>query len=285
MPVVRAHVDPGAARRERREHAVRRPRRPRRRRAGDGQAGDRPRPPRGRLGGEPPSSRPRPRAVGRAAAVEIVHREREARHGARLAARWPPRRPTPTKPTLHQPSGLVGRRQVELVAVVGCRAATSSSSSTPRPGSVGGITKPSSQRIGLRRISAWKPPSARSPRGSGSSGCTWRAGCWRRRRRDRSRGAARSGRSAPRPCRRSSSPRAGRRPARGSSCRIAAAPVASTRANSYLVVRRSPVAIGIVVRTRDLCHLLRATRAAPAPRTTAGRSARAGARAGSRRPA
>ena len=77
--------------------------------------------------------------------------------------------------------------------------------------------------------------------------CTSRAGCWRRRRPARSRGAARSARSGTRPCAAIflASSRPPTRPV--FICRIEAAPVSSTRANSCLVVSRSPVAMGMDV--------------------------------------
>ena len=109
----------------------------------------------------------------------------------------------------------------------------------------------------LQDLGVEAAPVAGCSPGSGSWASRRRAGCWRRPRSGRSRGAGRSGRSGSRPCRRSSWPRAGRRPGRGSSAGSRRRRSASTRANSYLVVSRSPVAIGIVRGARDRRHLLR----------------------------
>ena len=154
---------------------------------------------------------------------------------------------SPSRPARRRASDAARRRRT------GWPRATSSSSSTPRPGPGRrdhvAVLPARSAAAGSRRGSR---PSAGSPRGRGSSGCTPRAGCSRRRRRGRSRDAARSGRSAPRPSRRSSSPRAARRPGRGSAAGSTRRRSASTRANSYFVVSRSPVAIGIdVARATD----------------------------------
>ena len=169
------------------------------------------------------------------------------------AARWRPRLPRPTKPTFtarraardaRRPaargagaSPLVGVRERDLLVELDAEARRRRRDHV--------AVLPADRRLaGARRGSR---PSARSPRGSGSSGVQARAGCSPRRRPARSRGAARSARSAPRP-----SPAiflaSSRPPTRPRFiCRIEAAPVSSTRANSYLVVSRSPVAIGIDV--------------------------------------
>ena len=92
---------------------------------------------------------------------------------------------------------------VELDAEAGRRPAGSRSRPARR-------SAPSGSRRGSR-------PRSGCSRGSGSSGCRRRAGCWPHPRSGRSRGAARSGRSGPRPCRRSSWPRGCRRPGRAPS--------------------------------------------------------------------
>ena len=125
---------------------------------------------------------------------------------SRLAASWRPRLPRPTKPTFTAPSRRTRTRPVaasrcSASPLYGCASATASSSSTPRPGAVGGMhvaVLPADRLLQQLGVEAVPAPDALEDQEVRA--CRSRAGCWRRRRPARSRGAARSARSAPRPC-------------------------------------------------------------------------------------
>ncbi len=107
---------------------------------------------------------------------------------------------------------------------------------------------PSCHSIGCLRISAWKPPQVRIPSSTRKFGRAGRELDVRGAdRRARSRDAARSARTASRRCAAIFLP--SRMPPTRPRliCMIDAAPWSSTRANSYFVTSRSPVAIGMVV--------------------------------------
>ena len=137
VPVVRAHVDPRSpARPARRAPAVGLEHRADRRRRG--QARDHGVARSATSAGEPAQARPRPEQLGRAPVAVVHDHGKPAR--TRLAARWPPSWPTPTKPTrITARTARRQRRRWSSRRRTDAQAATSSSSSTPSPGSVDGI--------------------------------------------------------------------------------------------------------------------------------------------------
>ena len=172
---------------------------------------------------------------------------------------------------------------MQLVSVVGMSGHDLLVQLDPEPRLGRRRANPSSQRSGVVRSSAWKPPSRRIPRGRESSACRRRAGCWQRRRSGRSTDAARSARSAlsaiPAIFFASSSP-----PTRPRfSCKMEATPQASTRPE--LILRRQALASGQRLST-SRARPSPSARGCPAARALEPQrvgSARAASRAGSLR--